>query len=104
MHQAQQLAYRLGHFAAAFIAGAAALRYADTGPEFLLIHTQAMPDVAGVGNSVEWSHGGKKIPPRFQMNSRTAIGSCEVRKTEYPMLTAWRVVPPTKLVFPRKIN
>src|SRR5437867_13292537 len=42
--QAQQLANRLGHRAAAFVTRAAALCYADPGPEFLLVQAQAASD------------------------------------------------------------
>src|SRR5688572_33255189 len=36
MHEAQELAHRFGHGAAAFVSRAAALRDSDAGPEFLL--------------------------------------------------------------------
>src|SRR2546427_11924715 len=42
--QAQELANRLGHRTAAFVTRAAALCYADPGPEFLLVETQAPAD------------------------------------------------------------
>src|SRR5690349_15170743 len=54
--QAQQLAYRLGHRAAAFVARAAALGNADAGPEFLLVQLQPAPDFAGIGNAFKWFH------------------------------------------------
>src|SRR2546427_11514663 len=44
MDQPQQLANRLGHGTAAFVARAAALCYADLGPEFLLVQAQAPAD------------------------------------------------------------
>ena len=47
MDEAQQLAYRLGHVAAAFVAGAAALGHADGGPELLLIKAELTADFAG---------------------------------------------------------
>src|SRR6267378_2901005 len=42
--QAQQVAHGLGHRTAAFVARAAALRDADHGPEFLLVHAEASAD------------------------------------------------------------
>ena len=50
-----QLAYRLGHVAAAFVAGAAALGHADGGPE-LLIKAELTADFAGsIFSMVSWS-------------------------------------------------
>ncbi|MPN33266.1 hypothetical protein SDC9_180751 [bioreactor metagenome] len=46
MDQAQQLANRLRHVAAAFVAGAATLGYADLGPELGLVHPQLAADLA----------------------------------------------------------
>src|SRR5713101_551405 len=44
MDEPQQLANRLGHRAAAFVPRAAALCYADPGPEFLLVQAQTPAD------------------------------------------------------------
>jgi hypothetical protein len=56
--EAQQLAHRLGHVAAALVARASALRHPDLGPELLLVQTQPPPDLAGVEYTIEdlqWS-------------------------------------------------
>src|SRR5205809_437104 len=44
MDEPQQLSNRLGHRVAAFVTRAAALCYADPGPEFLLVQAQAPAD------------------------------------------------------------
>src|SRR5256885_7686538 len=54
----QQLANRLGHRAAAFIARAAALCYAYPGPEFLLVQAQTPADFP-------WVHELKEFHVRF---------------------------------------
>ena len=48
MDQPQQLAHRLGHRTPTLVARAAALRDADHGPEFLLVHAEAPADFSRV--------------------------------------------------------
>ena len=48
MHQPQLLLRRAGHFAAVSVAGAAALGYADLGPELLLVESEFASDFACV--------------------------------------------------------
>jgi len=57
VHETQQLAHRLGHFASAFIARSAALRHADLRPELLLVQAEATADFARVEHSIEEFHG-----------------------------------------------
>ena len=45
--EAQQLAHRARHLAAALVAGAAALRYTNCRPELLLIEPEALAQMAG---------------------------------------------------------
>src|SRR5208282_3451742 len=55
--QAQELAHRLGHFASAFIARAAALGDPDLGPELLLVETESASDLARIEDAFEKLHG-----------------------------------------------
>src|SRR2546428_12286454 len=55
VNQPQQLANGFGHAAAALVARAAALRYPDPGPEFLLIQSQAPADFPRV-DEIEQFH------------------------------------------------
>ena len=57
VHQTQQLAHGLRHFATAFVPRAAALRDADLRPELLLIEPQPAPDFARIEDTVEDFHG-----------------------------------------------
>src|SRR4249920_3012344 len=53
MHESQQLAYGLGHFASALVARAATLVDADLRPELLLVEPQTAPDLARIQDTVK---------------------------------------------------
>ncbi len=56
MHQAEQLTHGFRHVASAFVAGTAALGYANSAPEVVLIQSKLAADFARVTYSVGWFH------------------------------------------------
>ena len=69
--QPQQLAHGLGHGPAAFVARAAALRDADHGPEFLLVHAQTPADFPRV-DEFDKLHFGYPDNPQKTVHMPTA--------------------------------
>src|SRR5215813_1252265 len=57
VHQAQQLAHRLGHFASALVARTAALRNTDLCPELFLVQPEAAANLARIEHSIKEFHG-----------------------------------------------
>ncbi len=71
MHQAQQFFDRLGHRAAALVAGTAALGHADAAPELLLVQAESVPDLARVEASFSQFHV-RVMSERFEGNGTRA--------------------------------
>jgi hypothetical protein len=73
--ETQELAHRLRHLAAAFIARAAALRHADLRSELLLVEAEAEADFARIEDAVEQFHG----------------SSMRVSRDRRPCLSHWHI-------------